>query len=73
MARVSARDKLHCIERELNVRYHVYKKRVADGKMSQRQADREINILEDIAADYRWLSEHPHDDDDRPSIDLTIL
>ena len=68
----SARDKLCCIERELKLRYHVYKKRVAEGSMTQRQADREIAIMEDIAADYRWLSEHPQEDD-RPAVDLTIL
>jgi hypothetical protein len=58
---ISAADKLRCIERELILRYRVYPKRIESGKMTQRQADREIAIMEEIGADYRWLVERPGD------------
>jgi hypothetical protein len=50
---VRAIDKLHCIQRELRWRYKVFPKRVNDKKMTQAQADREIKLMEEIAADYR--------------------
>lgn len=46
------KDKLRCIERELSYRQRIYPRRVAAGKMTQLQANREIFVLEDIAADY---------------------
>jgi hypothetical protein len=51
----SARAKLHCIERELKFRNQVYPRRVNEGKMTQMQADREIFLMEEIAADYVTL------------------
>jgi hypothetical protein len=51
----SHREKLRCIERELKLRIHVYPRRVHEGKMTQRQADREINVMEEIASDYVTL------------------
>jgi hypothetical protein len=45
--------KLECLERELHMRKVVYPKRVAEGKMSQRYADRQIMIIEAIVDDYR--------------------
>jgi hypothetical protein len=53
----TAAEKLKCAERELKQRYRVYARLVAQNKMTQRQADREIALMEDIAADYRALSE----------------
>lgn len=50
---ISAADKLHCISRELKLRYRVYPRLVSEGKMSQRAATREIKIMEEIAADLR--------------------
>ncbi len=45
-------EKLRCLERELKFRNHTYPRRVEAGKMTQLQANREINCMEDIAADY---------------------
>jgi len=38
-----------CAEREANYRRWVYPRRVADDKMTQAQADREIAMMEEIA------------------------
>ena len=46
-------DKLKAAEREVKMRRRVYPRWVADGKMTQVQADREIAIMEAIAEDYR--------------------
>jgi chorismate mutase len=46
-------DKLKSVERELGYRRRVYARRVAEMKMRQGDADREIAIFEAIAADYR--------------------
>lgn len=46
-------DKLKALERELGYRRRVFPRRVAEGKMKQADADREIAIFEAIAADYR--------------------
>lgn len=54
--KISADDK-HRECRELKLRYNVYPKLVAEGKLSQRQADRQIAVMEEIAADYRALTE----------------
>jgi len=50
---VSDRDKLKCVEREIAMRKLVYPSRVRAGKMSQREADHEIRMMEAIAQDYR--------------------
>ena len=52
MAEITAADKLKCVERELKMRYRVYARWVDKGKMTQKQADREIELMEEIAADY---------------------
>jgi hypothetical protein len=49
----SDQAKLKCIERELALRRNVYPKWVAQGKMTQAAAEKEIQTLEDIANDYR--------------------
>jgi hypothetical protein len=46
-------DKLQCAERELRFRRRVYAERVADGRMTVKQRDREIKLMEAIAEDYR--------------------
>jgi hypothetical protein len=45
--------KLAEAEREIAMRMRVYPRFVADGSMSSTQADRRINIMKSIAADYR--------------------
>lgn len=46
-------DKLAAVEREIGFRRRVYARRVAENKMKQETADREIAIFEAIAVDYR--------------------
>jgi len=50
-------EKYKCAERELRMRYRVYERRVDAGQMSRATADREIHLMEEIAADYRALDE----------------
>ena len=45
--------KLKCLARELNIRRVVYPKRVSEGKMDQRAALYEIEVMEAILADYQ--------------------
>lgn len=52
---ITAADKLQCAERELKYRRRVYGRLVERGKMSQREADRELELMEAIARDYREL------------------
>jgi hypothetical protein len=53
---ISAADKLQCAERELKYRRRVYGRLIERGKMSQREADRELELMEAIANDYRDLA-----------------
>lgn len=53
MEMIEAVDKLRCIEREIAMRKAVYPKWVASGRMKQDKADREIAVMEAVAADYR--------------------
>jgi hypothetical protein len=46
-------DKALCAEREVQQREWVYRRRVADGKMSKAKADRELAIMREIAMEYR--------------------
>lgn len=47
------RDMKHaCIKRELHMRGRVYPHRVAEGRMTQADADREIAVMQAILADY---------------------
>jgi hypothetical protein len=48
----TAAEKHRAMIRELEFRRYVYPKRVMAGKMSRREMDWEIQILEAIAADY---------------------
>lgn len=45
-------EKHDCAIREVKMRKRVYPRRVQDGRMTRAQADREIAIMEAIAADY---------------------
>jgi hypothetical protein len=57
---ISDQVKLDCIERELGYRRRVYPRRVDGGTMSSAKADRELAIMEAIAADYRAKIEASH-------------
>ena len=43
-------EQLDCIEREIRFRRRVYPRRVADGKMTQAAADRQIAVMESVKA-----------------------
>lgn len=49
---ISPAQKRACLKRELGMRRRVFPGRVASGKMSQREMDHEIAVLEAILADY---------------------
>jgi hypothetical protein len=54
--KITFRDKEACVRRELDFRRRVYARRVAEGKMKQADADREIEIMEAILGDYEKAS-----------------
>jgi len=54
---ITNREKADCAERELKQRRRVYPRFVADGRMAQQFADRQIAIMEAIAGDYRALAD----------------
>ncbi len=45
-------EKRDCAERELKMRQRVYARRVSEGQMSQKQADKEIGLMKAIRDDY---------------------
>lgn len=45
-------EKRACAYRELKMRRRVYPRWVADGRMTQAEADREIALMQAIAEDY---------------------
>jgi hypothetical protein len=53
MSQVTDQDKFDCARRELNIRKRVYPHWVNNGRMKQASADREIEIMQAIADDYR--------------------
>jgi hypothetical protein len=52
MTTYSDQDKLRSIRREISMRRKVYPRWVAEGRMTQEQATRELEIFEQIASDY---------------------
>lgn len=54
----TAREKQKAADREVGYRRNVYSRRVADGKMKQAQADEQIAVMEQIAADYREIADN---------------
>lgn len=53
----STTDKLACLERELRFRISTYSKLVSQGRLTERQAGREIAIMGAIVEDYRKVRE----------------
>ncbi|WP_338821663.1 hypothetical protein [Bradyrhizobium septentrionale] len=53
---ITAADKMQCAERELKYRRRVYGRLVERGKMTTAQAERELEVMEAIALDYRALA-----------------
>jgi hypothetical protein len=52
-------EKADCAERELRWRRRVYPRRIDKGSMTKVQAEREIAMMTEIAADYRAKGELP--------------
>jgi len=50
---ISIDDQVKCVEREIKMRHSVYARRVADKKMTQAQADREIEAMEAVLGTLR--------------------
>lgn len=55
--RFTATEKLEAVERELKYRKRVYPRRVSENKMTQALADKQIALMEALAADYRAKAE----------------
>jgi hypothetical protein len=47
-------EKARCVRRELSLRQVNYPRWVREGKVRQEQADREIDIMQDILDDYEF-------------------
>lgn len=54
---ITNREKADCAEREVKQRRRVYTRFVADGRMAQEFADRQIAVMDAIAGDYRALAD----------------
>lgn len=57
MTAFTARDKQRCADREVALRVNFYKKKIAAGQMTRRAADREVDMMREIAEDYRRLAD----------------
>jgi hypothetical protein len=51
--KVSKAEKIAALVREIDLRERVYSRYMAEGKMSQSRAEREIEIMRAILADYQ--------------------
>lgn len=49
---IDAQEKLKVLRRELALRRSLYPRWIKDGRIDQAKADREIEVMEAIAADY---------------------
>lgn len=47
---VSIEQQIACVRREIGFREHVYARRVSDGKMTQKLADRELAAMRAVLA-----------------------
>jgi hypothetical protein len=50
---VSNEEKITCLKREIDLRERVYARYMAEGKMKRSKAEREIEIMKAILADYQ--------------------
>jgi hypothetical protein len=51
----TAREKRESAERELKMRRRVYPRWIEQGKLTQEKADREIELMAEIASDYATI------------------
>lgn len=63
MPKFSNKEKAEAATREAGYRRHVYPRRVSDGKMRAEFAKHQIELMEEIAEDYKRLA-----DRDQPSL-----
>jgi len=56
-----ASELAECAEREVKLRKRVYPRRVDEGRMTQALADRQIALMEAIAAHYRYTARKEED------------
>lgn len=54
---MTAKDKRECAEREAKMRRRVYPRWVEQKRMTQAEADRQIALMDEIAADYRAIEQ----------------
>lgn len=52
---ISLRDEISCVEREIRMREQVYPRRIAERKMKQAQADREIAVMRSVLTRLKGL------------------
>lgn len=55
VADIPLEDQIACVEREIRMRERVYPRRVADGKMQQHTADRELLAMQAVLATLQGL------------------
>jgi len=53
MSSFTDQEKAEAAEREVKQRIRVYTRLIANGRMSKEFADRQVDIMREIAADYR--------------------
>ncbi len=53
---VSMDRQIRAVEREIDMRKHVYPKRVADNRMSQQFADEEVAVMEAVLATLKRIA-----------------
>jgi hypothetical protein len=57
VTRFSAREKADCAQREVKQRKRVYGRLVGEGRMKGAEADRQIALMEEIAAEYGAIAD----------------
>lgn len=57
MSRFTNREKMQAAQREVGFRRRVYERRVWEGKMTRSQADSEIALMDELAAEYGAAAE----------------
>lgn len=51
-------EQIACVEREIKLRQRVYPRRVADRRMTQALADKQIALMEAVRDSLQWMKDH---------------
>jgi hypothetical protein len=51
-------EQIACVDREIKLRQRVYPRRIADRRMTQALAARQIALMEAVADSLRWMKDH---------------